>query len=284
MTMLAGFETCLKWFTGKARTNAMECGEILAQSQADGQWPKGASRKVHAALNKQNVAIKFGRANEKAITGICDDRQHYYAAEVSGFDVYMALTYGQVVHAPKVAELVEQLTPLAIDDAERELLATARQWAADWAPVAELMALLDSRRVRPTVVMGTLSRTVVASLYKTLGMALSTIAMPEIKYHWEERTILVGGKPVTVQVAVGEVIWPEGTQHNRSRFAMGTAHNEQCHACGHAIKNAYNWIPLYAVTPSGPMSLWVGRDCAKKLFACDVSGEAEFPQRAGKAD
>ena len=33
---------------------------------------------------------------------------------------------------------------------------------------------------------------------------------------------------------------------------------------------------------SNPVSLWVGRDCAKNLFGCEVEGEAEYSGREVK--
>jgi hypothetical protein len=38
----------------------------------------------------------------------------------------------------------------------------------------------------------------------------------------------------------------------------------------------HNWVPLVAQMAAGPASLWVGRDCAKKLFGADASGEATY--------
>jgi hypothetical protein len=77
-------------------------------------------------------------------------------------------------------------------------------------------------------------------------------------------------------VKVGRVVWPEGTEHACSRFAASGSQN-QCHACGHAIRNAFNWVPLVVENAEGvPHALWVGRDCAENLFGIKATGELEY--------
>jgi hypothetical protein len=72
------------------------------------------------------------------------------------------------------------------------------------------------------------------------------------------------------------VDWPDGTLHNKSHFNY-SANNQQCQACGHAIQNPFNWVPILAFnTTKVPHSLWVGRDCASKLFGCKVEGDAIY--------
>lgn len=70
--------------------------------------------------------------------------------------------------------------------------------------------------------------------------------------------------------------WPAGTVHGTSRYSS-TNNNLQCQACGHAIKNAFNWVPLVLTAADGtPKSLWVGRDCSKSLFGIELDGELEI--------
>jgi len=102
-----------------------------------------------------------------------------------------------------------------------------------------------------------------------MGIAFDTLEVPPVEWTWIEQEV----NGTTVRVPVGRIIWPEGTRHGTSRYARGASH---CHACGHAIGNPYNWVPLVAQTASGPASLWVGADCARNLFNVDVSGQAEY--------
>jgi hypothetical protein len=51
------------------------------------------------------------------------------------------------------------------------------------------------------------------------------------------------------------------------------AGNEQCQACGHAIKSG-RFVPLVLDGKNGLCSLWVGRDCAERFFGCKVTGES----------
>jgi hypothetical protein len=277
-----------RWFTGKAKEKALAALALVEESLVRGYWLPKVSRLVHAALNKQNVAIKFARANEAphnrpynepALRGILSsvesaerDERTTYTAKYRGWNLVHYMMFGQVTRAAEAVELAAALEPYCQNDAERAALKTAAEWAADFAPVAAALAELDSRRPVPVVVMKTLSPTVVANLAASMKVDLTSVASPDTEVEWVERVI----KGQTVKVAKVKILWPEGTRHNCSRFAYGTDNNAQCHACGHAIKNPWNWVPLVATTPTGPVSLWVGKDCAKKLFGCEVSGEAEY--------
>lgn len=276
-----------KWYTGKALTVIQTYVlPTLAAAEAQGYWPKGASRKVTAALNKQSVAQKFARANDRGYndrqkrpTGLLGDIQDVrgpegFKATLKGWELVHAMQFGQFSRAERCLTLAKALVPFAETQAESAALATAYEWAKDFAPVAALVALLDSRRPVPVVVAKTLSRTVLDNVGNCLNISLDSIEFPKIIYVWETRTNKLGEK---YQVSVPEILWPEGTRHKVSRFSHGShAGNSQCEACGHAIKNAFNWLPLVGQTPEGPVSLWVGRDCAKKLFECEVEGEADW--------
>lgn len=274
-----------KWYTGKAldviRNYVLP---TLTQAEKDGFWPKGASRKVTAALNKQAVAAKFAKANDRDrnrretnLSGLLDDvrdnREHYWESKINPGQLLHSMMFGQVVHAPGLVELSQQLEALCVNDAERVAVKTAQQWVQDCTPIGELVHLLDSRRIPPTIVLGSLSPTVAKHIGHDLNVQFDTIALPPMKSKWMEVTI----KGVKTKILVYTILWPEGTRHNRSRFAFGSrAGNDQCHACGHAIKDVYNWVPLMADGPDGKISLWVGRDCARKLFAVDIKGDGQF--------
>ena len=245
----------LKWYSGKALTVVRDYAlPVLAQAEELGYWPKGTSRKVKAALNKQTVAIKYARANRPAS----------YSSPRHG--VNHAMMFGLYEQAPK-----------CLDTITSEAHVSGCEWAEDFVQVARLVALLDSRRPVPVVVLGTLSRTVLDNVGRSMQVELDSIASPEQRIKW----VKLMHKGEEIEVAEVEIIWPEGTRHNTSRYAHNiNAHNDQCHACGHAIRNGFNWVPLVATTPRGPVSLWVGRDCAKKLFGCDVTGDAVYTERA----
>jgi hypothetical protein len=270
-----------KWYIGKALARLQKFVlPTLFEAQQLGYWPKGMSRTIKAALNKQRVAEKLGRENEGRLRNFDRDDDNDRA---SGFRVMMALAYGQVESAPTVIELTKKLMRLCRDDEDRGLIAQAARWAQDFQPVAELIALLDATRVPPTIVMGTLSPSVVANLGKALEINFATIRYPEFKREWVWMDVPIsGGKGKTqrVRVPVIEIIWPEGTRHCCSRFSFGSrAGNDQCQACGHAIKDPWNWVPLLADGPQGPMSLWVGRNCAGKLFGVKIDGKAQYKGR-----
>ena len=104
--------------------------------------------------------------------------------------------------------------------------------------------------------------------------------------HGEYVEVMIKGQKVSVYEVV--IDWPDGTLHFRSKFLRSENH-ELCQACGHAIKDPFNWVPIlaYGTEPlehqligvpakSVPYSLWVGRDCAHKLFGCEAEGDAIY--------
>lgn len=252
-----------KWFSGKGldtlRTFVLP---TLAEAEKLGYWPKGVSRKVKAALNKAKVAEKLGRDNRERLTAF-------------GHVICLALTYGQYEKAAQVLEAVKGVTTTR-DLADHKLHEQVTAWAKAFVPVAELVALLDRSRPRPTFVLGTLSPTVYANLGKSLDIDFTSVRSPDIEWEWVEYVDPKTGK--TVRFQRGHIVWPAGTQHNKSRF-FHSGNSFQCQACGHAIHNPWNWVPLLVDGPKGPLSLWVGRDCAGKLFGVKVDGDAQYEGR-----
>jgi hypothetical protein len=306
------FTAIRKWYTGKA-LGIVDSLVIptLVQAAADGYWPAGASRRVKAALNKQSVAVKFAKANsrpgnhrraeeapfeEGLLEDVVEDRSAYYEGEHRGWELVHVMRFGCFQAAPEALGTCVKLRTATTCAAEKTALATAHQWALDFLPVACLVEALENARPRPTFVMGTLSPTVAKTL-TGMGMTLrpETVAVPWVKWERVERVSPKGQK---YSIEIGTVIWPHdkcsahcgdcgnagkpsGTRHGKSRFVAGTAHNSQCHACGHAIKDPFNWVPLYMLDEQNVAhSMWVGRDCARKIFGVVVTGDAEYKERS----
>jgi hypothetical protein len=183
------------------------------------------------------------------------------------------MRFGIVSLSPHNLELAARLRPHAGPE-QLVALEEAARWAADFAPLARLVELLDSRRPRPEIVFKTLSPAVLENVGKVIGMDLSTVRAPKIEYTWVD---WVDPDGVRHGICQGKILWPEGTRHGVSRWSDGS----QCHACGHTIRNPTNWFPIVADATGGeaPASLWVGRDCARKLFGCEVTGDAIYQGR-----
>lgn len=228
---------------------------ILERAERDGFWGKGESRKVKAALNKTDR-----RETASAVAGA---KIAYVERRYACIDV----EHGRFEHAPKYLPHARTMTGLGRD--ANEFLA----WCEAFAPIAELVERLDKARPLPAYVFAEVSPTVFANVREAMGIDFSSVRQPDIVWHKVEYAG-VDGKPRVMHVA--EILWPEGTRHNVSRFSFGSkAGNDQCQACGHAIRTR-NWVPLVADTVDGPVSLWVGRDCARTFFGAAVTGEAEF--------
>ncbi len=279
------FDGILEWFSGKARETIITFTvPALVESDQFGYWKKGVARTVRATLNKQNVAAKWAREVEKALEV---DYGHPLREGLT------SMRFGSYGQAPRM------LTEGALEKLHKKpyfhtTKGTAQnvnevieRWARANAEVAALIAMLDERRPKPVVVMKTLSPTVAKTIGDHVGIDVSTIQSPPMHGEWVE--FVYKGKKCRVYEIV--IDWPEGTLHNRSRFHHSGNH-EQCQACGHAIRDPFNWVPVLAygdeplehqlldvAARAAPYSLWVGRDCAQKLFGCEVDGDAIYRGR-----
>lgn len=264
-------EDLTRWYAGKALSVMRELVlPTLAEAAELGHWPKNTSRKVKAALNKQTIAIRWGEENEGTLRSIraLDGTDGWYLT--------FAMQFGNFQLAPSNVDLAQRLAPYASGD-QVDALAEAAAWARCFAPVADLVTTLDSRRPRPTCVFKTLSPTVAANVSRVIGVDLASVRSPDVKWEWVE--VIINGKKLNM--CRGRILWPDGTRHGLSKFSGS---GDCCEACGHLIRNPTNWVPLLfdADHPrhgKGPASLWVGRDCAKKLFSCEVSGDAVYQDR-----
>lgn len=221
----------------------------LYECERLGHWPKGTSRRVRATLNKTHGDLT-GEAKSGAIMCHGDP---------------IAIEYGQFERAPK---MLAQAAPIDRANAHPHVLAYLT-WCELFAPVATLVHTLDAERPKPEYVIKQISPTIYANVAEQMGLDFSTVEIPPIK--WVKEKTIVGGKEVTMWIGYPQ--WPEGTRHNRSRYHWSAAGNEQCQACGHAIKSG-KFVPLVLRSNDGPRSLWTGRDCAEHFFGCKVTGES----------
>lgn len=290
----ANRDAVLAWFTGKALENASAALDMLAQSEAVGEWVPKASRTVRAALSKSNVAKKIAHKHRAGLEAI----GNYQSPEGHrGWDVAFILNFGQfwgrrdVDFAAVLAQAPNVDLKQAVLDCER--------FVRDFAPVAKLLNRLDATRPVPVITQLGASPTVTA-LLKSLGLD-GTVASTARVCPIEWVTVAVRGKHTAecnefrgagngpnipcinkrcpynlfTYVKVANLLWPAGTVHGASRYDHNREH-QQCQACGSAIKNAFNWVPLLIDNAEGvPHSLWVGRDCSKTLFGIKVTGDFE---------
>lgn len=264
----------LEWFTGKSRQDAACALDLLAASEAAEEWLPGASRKVAAALSKTNVARKLYGKYGKALEAIGG---YDLPSEQRGWSVATLLQFGNWKRGLDID--FDAVQKGAKADELALVVDLARGFVSDFAPLVPLVERLDATRPAPVITSVGASPTV-TKLLASLGLLLNagTIRTPPIEWVSVERKT-PAGKPYLAKV--GYIHWPRGTVHNASRYAAGTQRNIQCHACGHAIKNAFNWVPLLLDSDdvvSVPHSLWVGRDCAETLFGIKVRGEVELEE------
>ncbi len=265
----------LNWFTGKALADAREGLALLHASIEHGSWLPKASRRVAATLCKANVVAKatkpFGKQLE-ALGGYDGDIMERgwavrHAAQFGSFRYAQSINFAAV---KTLANLRDGSVLLAIDTVER--------WAKDFAPVSAAIARLDVTKPVPTFTQLGVSPTVTRTL-ADLGVVGSIETLRVCPIKWEKRERVINGK--VCYYSVGIMLWPAGTKHSASRHGNHGCFTH-CEACGHAIRNSFNWVPLLIDNAQGvPHSMWVGRDCSKNLFGIDMQGELELGDLTG---
>lgn len=279
-------EAALSWFTGKARSNAQDALLLLDRSVAQGYWVPGASRRLRGALNKSNVAIKYARHYERTISKL-DDRSTLGYSLGPAWRAVHEMSYGSFENAQGTdfaalrAAVAAPHNAVDNNDAGRELqlevLAEMERYVKSFSTIAAEMAKLDATRPIPTFTSLGLSPTVTRTL-TDLGLDGQPATVRVCPIRWDLVTHTAPDGKVTYGY-VGTLLWPEGTVHGASKYNW-TCNNAQCQACGHAIKNPFNWVPMLVDSASGvPHSLWVGRDCCEKLFGFKVTGDVELVGR-----
>lgn len=260
------FDKILPYYRNKHLTKIREVViPTLKRCETEGRWGKGEARSIKAALNKTDY-----RNTDAAARGalLCDD------LACRGFR-HIDVEHGRFERAPAHLENARTVAP------HNEFAKAFLDWCEAFAPIAELCASLDAARPVPAYVFAEVSPTVHANVAETMGVDFSSVREPEIEYVERQRDY-GDGKPVTVVIAI--IHWPAGTRHMVSKFSPGSrAGNLQCEACGHAIKSN-NWVPLVADTTAGPVSLWVGRDCAGTMFGAKLAAGETVDWSAARAE
>jgi hypothetical protein len=161
-------------------------------------------------------------------------------------------------------------------DSQRDTINCAEIFYNDFKEVWAIIKRLDATRPVPTFTSIGASPTVTATL-QDMGLNANhgTVRVCPMEF---KKVEVVNPKTKQVEIhTVCRLLWPAGTRHNQSRFSGDSCH---CHACGHSIKNPFNWVPMLVDDKAGtPHSLWVGRDCAKTIFGVDMTGELEIEGR-----
>lgn len=272
----------LSWFTGKGLEKATVALEQVMASVEQGFWTPGVSRSAMAVLSKSNVAATMARNNRWIGEMKAPSASSKFDSGNRGFPLHMALSYGFAQISGRTAVDFSTLLGWCSNDVQVDVITKAQRFWNDMAPLALAFKALDATRPPPVFTSIGLSPSVTATMQNAQMDAGSKIEMCPVRFEEQERTI----KGKVVKVMVGILLWPEGTKHNCSRYSYGTDRNLQCHACGHAIRNPGNWVPLILTGKDNvPRSFWVGKDCAGNIFGVNMKGEAEWSQlpSAGKA-
>jgi hypothetical protein len=269
-------ERVLAWFTGKPRERAMTALMVLEDCEKAGEWLPGASRMVRAALGKSNVAHRIYKESGTALQTIGD---YNTPRDQRGWSIAHMLEFGLYARGETIDFMAIYA---AASDFMKAIVLKAEGFYRDFKPISRLMDRLDAARPKPVFTSIGVSPTITETL-KRLNFHFSSpqsIRVCPMRFEREER-IDANGKKISMPVIVLE--WPEGTVHGASSHATTPGYKwpeSKCQACGHGIKNDFNWVPLLVDDSKGvPHALWVGTDCSKSLFGIKVKGESEFKGR-----
>ena len=261
---------CLQWFSGKSLEKAQQAIGWVEQSLAQGYWVPKTSRTARAVLSKPNLAKKLFNQNKWLEDLRVKGDEEFFN---TGYQLRHAVAYGGMESLHKVD--FEKIYQLRISPKEREVLVQLRPFKAAFLEVWGAMAVLDASRPIPEFTHLGVSLTLTATLeaLKAQKVTVCPLKFVKVARHTPQ------GKLYYANVAICD--WPQGTVHRTSRY-QGTPQNEQCEACGHAIKNGFNWVPLIFWGKDGiQRSLWTGRDCAQRLYGVRMTGELEIEEKEG---
>jgi hypothetical protein len=269
----------LRWYTGKARDAVSALLPAFEESVREGEWVPGLARKWKAALNKATVAKKVSEQFKEYLGPLSTGKREYTG---EGWEICHLLYFGKFQSAKLILDDVAELLPLLkslkpeVRIHVEKALDEATNFGEDFLEIAGHVEYLDSMRPKPVFTVIGLSPTVTKTLQECgLKLDPKTVRMPPIVWEVVEE-LDYKGRPVRRRR--GRIEWPKGTVHYASRFAHG---NSQCHACGHLIKNPFNWVPILMDDASAPHSLWIGRDCAQKIFGIKAKGDIELEGSPG---
>lgn len=268
-----------RWFARKALDRARSAVELLEASEADGGWRPGAARKVRAALSPSKSWLTKSLADRLRVSCldyVIESVLRYGGANVRAYDRALADVAKAMTQVPASAGSVDWVT--------------VRQALYYFRTLTARMDKLDRTRPRPVFTPIGVSPTVTATL-EAAGIwgsfSLSSIRPCPITWH-EVESVDAEGRRTTRWV--GRLEWPAGTRF-ASRFAgrsAGRSGGLPCHACGHAIYNPFNWVPVVIDdAQKRPVGLWVGRDCAHNIFGIKTTGKVELengPDASGGAE
>lgn len=278
----------LRWFKGKSLENASAALDLVEASLKEGSWIPGASRKVEGALNKANIAVKLARGWEaenwaqaghhSTLLGDLGERgtglgTGWQVAHNMKFGAFRAIQSIDISALRTEADQYGAASGRTYERSRAQLAALTRaaEYQQDMSTVAAAVERLNMTRPAPKFLRpGTVSPTVQRTLD---AMGAVSIEVAPMEYRTIER-LDKDGKKIFVTVCV--LLWPQGTEHHTSlKGYLGS----NCEACGHAIRNGFNWVPMLITTKTGgKKSLWVGRDCAKRLFEVELKGDLEIVQ------
>lgn len=288
-TILTASDNLATFLPAKEQAKYAALRAAFEKSVTQGFWEEHTSRQLRAAFGKKLANGRMGGAMLKALDRLRRKGWEWQRDQPAQRDlvhtVDMALSYG-VFHLAQVrvrydgqdfaADLAFVRNAVLDEiDKDKDKGAVAKLFDEilsrldDAELVSKAFETLDAQRPKPVFTLLGVSPTVTATL-QDMGFVKASeaeISMPEIELVPDGH----GSWRPTMK-------WPEGTKHNTSRFA---SRYSCCHACGHRIQNAANWVPVVVTSDKQPRSIWIGSDCARSVFGIQAENRVALRDEAG---
>lgn len=250
-------EAVLSLFSGKAHAAAVEGLTQLYASLALGEWIPGVSKRCRSVLNPQK-ANEAHKVRNRLYKTVYFGRRPDFKDPM--YHVSSVLSFGERFVDEDCLN-VDAVRPPNVEE-KKNAVRMAKKLVEALRPVNDAMKILDDVRPKAVITTQQASPTVTRTMN---DLGATKIEVCPMKWVSEKRSD-------GTSVMVAFLDWPAGTRFGTSRFSG----QDQCQACGHGIRNAFNWLPLVLSSPEGPRALWVGSDCGHNLFGFKVKGTLEI--------
>lgn len=263
----AQIEVLRKGLSEKNFKKALAAIGMINESARAGGWLKGQKRTAEINYRQKSKMAKI--ANDVYESLYQEMRNHAgekYAELLNkwkiAFSVYHAVT--QYTPFPSQEEF-----SLIADQYETDAFDLLPEMAAVNAAIAQTVEALNNLHPKPVITPVGLSPKVQATLLEcNLSLDLATIQYPKMEARVCEEMDKSGR---VYKITYYVPIWPDDTQHGMSRFAG--LRPGCCEACGKTIPSG-RMVPVQVkdIGYGCHVSLWVGEDCAKKIFGIKANG------------
>ena len=251
----------------KKREKFMKSRQQILNSLKNEGWIDGAKRSALSGIHQglvQNIQLKYNQEEEYQIARALD-------VSLSHGLVYKELPR-TLPEIEKAWKYIKTWSRYPVDKKELITPQDIKAWIKSVDAILNAVDHLNSLRPKPTLTKILLSKKVTKTLKEmNLDIDIQSIRLPEFG---QKEFDYISKSGTRKSFTYWFPLWQKGTKHEKSRFAG----NGQCEACGKQILSR-RFVPIEAFdkTEKETISLWLGQDCAKKIFGVKDIGVDKTP-------